>query len=63
MHAKSLIFDEEVLVTGSVNMTHNGYENNKEHMFRITTPSVVADVLQRCSAGDSGRHRQNYRQV
>lgn len=26
-------------------MTHNGYENNKEHMYRITEPTTVADVL------------------
>ena len=40
----ALIFDERVVLTGSVNMTHNGLENNKEHSFRITIPSVVADV-------------------
>ena len=45
MHIKSFIFDEKVLLTGSVNMTHNGFENNKEHMYRIAEPSVVADVL------------------
>ena len=27
-------------------MTHNGFENNKEHMYRITEPQVVADVLE-----------------
>ena len=46
MHAKSLIMDERVLLTGSVNMTHNGYENNKEHMFRIPEPSVVSSVVE-----------------
>ena len=45
MHAKSLVFDEKVVLTGSVNMTHNGLENNKEHMYRITEPKVVAAVL------------------
>ena len=45
MHVKSLIFDERVLLTGSVNMTHNGYENNKEHLYRITEPSLVVDVV------------------
>ena len=45
MHAKSLIVDERVVFTGSVNMTHNGHENNKEHMYRIAEPSAVSDVL------------------
>ncbi len=45
MHVKSLIFDERVVLTGSVNMTHNGHENNKEHMYRIAEPSAVADVV------------------
>ena len=45
MHVKTLIFDERVVLTGSVNMTHNGHENNKEHLFRLTEPTVVADVM------------------
>ena len=45
MHVKTLIFDGRVLLTGSVNMTHNGHENNKEHLFRLTEPTVVADVM------------------
>ena len=45
MHVKSLIFDERVVLTGSVNLTHNGHENNKEHMFRITEPTTVAAVV------------------
>ena len=45
IHVKSLIFDEKVLLVGSVNMTHNGMENNKEQMFRITDPSAFADVM------------------
>ncbi len=44
MHVKSLIFDERVVLTGSVNMTHNGHENNKEHLYRILEPTAVADV-------------------
>ena len=35
----------EVLLTGSVNLTDNGMENNKEHLYRIVEPSAVADVL------------------
>ena len=45
MHVKSLIIDERVVLTGSVNMTHSGHENNKEHMYRITEPTAVSDVL------------------
>jgi len=46
MHAKTLIFDKRVVLTGSVNMTHSGFENNKEHLFRIDTPSTVLDVYE-----------------
>jgi len=45
MHVKSLIFDGAVLLTGSVNMIHNGHENNKEHLYRITHGPTVAEVL------------------
>ena len=46
MHAKSLVVDDRVVFTGSVNMTHNGYENNKEHMFRIQEPAVLVQVVE-----------------
>jgi len=45
MHVKTLIFDRKTLLTGSVNMTHNGLENNKEHLYRIPDPHTVAEVL------------------
>jgi hypothetical protein len=45
MHVKTMIIDERVVLAGSVNMTHNGLENNKEHLYRITVPSAVADVV------------------
>ena len=45
MHVKTLIIDEQLVLTGSVNLTHNGLENNKEHLFCISEPKVVADVL------------------
>ena len=45
MHVKTLIIDDKILLTGSVNMTHNGLEHNKEHLYRITETSTVADVL------------------
>jgi len=44
MHAKTLIFDESVLLLGSVNLTHNGFENNHEHLTRSTGP-MVDDVV------------------
>ena len=45
MHVKAIIFDAQVLLTGSVNITHNGMENNVEHMYRIVEPTAVADVM------------------
>ena len=27
-------------------MTHNGLENSKEHMFRITVPGIVEDLIE-----------------
>ena len=45
MHAKTLIFDESVLLLGSVNLTHNGFENNHEHLTRSTGP-VVDEVVE-----------------
>jgi len=45
MHVKTLIIDGKILLTGSVNMTHNGHENNKEHLYRLTDPSLLADVM------------------
>ena len=41
LHAKSWVLDNAVVLTGSVNLTSNGLGRNKEHMLRITTPSVV----------------------
>ncbi len=35
-----------MVLTGSVNLTHNGLERNKEHMIRVLEPSVVAAMLQ-----------------
>ena len=45
-HAKTCVFDNKVILTGSVNMTNNGHDNNKEHMFRIEEPKVVAAVIE-----------------
>ena len=45
MHVKTLVFDRKVVLTGSVNLTHNGMENNKEHLFRIEDPSIIESVM------------------
>ena len=45
MHVKTWIVDDEIVLTGSTNLTHGGLENNKEHLFRITEPSVVTAVV------------------
>ena len=41
MHVKTAIFDRKTVLTGSVNMTHNGMENNKEHLLRLAEPQAV----------------------
>ena len=41
MHAKTVIIDNNCVFTGSVNMTHNGFEKNKEHLIALKIPSVV----------------------
>jgi hypothetical protein len=45
MHVKCLVLDETLLFDGSVNLTHNGLENNKEHLYQISEPTVVQAVL------------------
>ena len=40
-----LILDAKTVLTGSMNLTHNGLENNKEHLYRLTEPAFVAEVL------------------
>ena len=44
-HVKCLILDEKTVLTGSTNLTHNGLENNKEHLYCLTEPSFVAEIL------------------
>ena len=41
LHARPWVLDDAVVLTGSVNLTSNGMNRNKEHMLRISTPSVV----------------------
>ena len=45
MHAKCLILDRELVFDGSVNLTHNGMENDKEHLYRITHKPTVTRVF------------------
>ena len=44
------MIDAETVLTGSVNMTENGFDKNKEHLWRINLPHcasfVVADFEQ-----------------
>ena len=44
LHAKTWILDDEIIITGSINVTHNGLENNKEHCFVLRSPDVVKSV-------------------
>ena len=41
MHAKSWVIDRRVCLLGSVNLTHNGLENNTESLVRISEPGCV----------------------
>ena len=45
MHVKCWVIDEKLVLSGSSNLTHNGLEKNKEHLYRITEPVFVSDVL------------------
>ena len=40
-HTKTLIFDQECVMTGSVNLTCNGFSKNKEHLVRLVGRRVV----------------------
>jgi len=46
MHCKAWIVDDAVIITGTPNTTHNGFENNKEHLLRITEASTVRSYVQ-----------------
>ena len=45
MHAKTIIVDGQVLLTGSVNMTNNGHGSSKEHLVRIEEPGPVQEAM------------------
>ena len=43
MHNKIVVVDSRVLLTGSVNLTHNGLENNEENLL-VTTAQQPVDA-------------------
>jgi phosphatidylserine/phosphatidylglycerophosphate/cardiolipin synthase-like enzyme len=44
MHSKTNIVDGRILLTGSCNLTHNGLENNSEHVVRTLDKKCVEDA-------------------
>lgn len=46
MHAKTWIIDKEVVLTSSVNLSHNGLENNQEYLRHLLRNSEVRTVGQ-----------------
>ena len=44
MHAKTFVVDGRVAFIGSVNLTHNGLENNKEHLLKVYESIIVDKV-------------------
>ena len=46
MHVKTMIFDQKIVLTGSPNMTHNGIENNREHLYNITGDGTLEESLE-----------------
>jgi hypothetical protein len=41
---KSLILDGKVAMSGSLNLTHNGLQNNKEHLYRLSEPEFIQEM-------------------
>ena len=33
------------MLSGSLNLTHNGLQNNKEHLYRLSEPELIEDVM------------------
>ena len=46
MHAKTMIPDNKVVLTGSLNLTHNVFEHNKEHVVRIVDAKCVHQFVE-----------------
>jgi len=44
MHTKTWIIDDEIIYSGSVNLTHNGLENNKEHLWKILGEKAITPL-------------------
>jgi phosphatidylserine/phosphatidylglycerophosphate/cardiolipin synthase-like enzyme len=44
MHTKCVIVNGKVVLTGSTNLTHGGFEHNIEHLLEITEPRVVDKI-------------------
>jgi hypothetical protein len=42
---KSLIIDGKVAMSGSLNLTHNGLQNNKEHLYRLSEPEFIQEMM------------------
>jgi hypothetical protein len=45
VHVKCLIFDGKVTMSGSLNLTHNGIQNNKEHLYRLSEPEFIEEMM------------------
>ena len=45
-HVKTMILDNKVVLTGSLNLTHNAFEHNKEHVVRIVDPKCVQQFVE-----------------
>jgi len=43
MHSKTWLVDDEVILTGSLNLTHNAFENNTEHLWKMKNPNAVQE--------------------
>ena len=50
MHTKTWIIDGAVAYTGSVNMTHNGLENNIEHLWKIQEEGALRPLREEFAA-------------
>ena len=45
-HVKTIIIDNRLVLSGSVNCSNNGHGNNKEHMWSITTRVAVRECVE-----------------
>ena len=47
MHSKVFIIDEQILFTGSVNLTHHGLDKNEENLLVTSSPGAVRAAVSR----------------